>query len=167
MLNPGGRACTVTDSEWIIRHRTPLAAYFPETVTVDLERYPRSDQLYQAMRAAGLLELAEHQVESPFQLTDAQAYRDKAFSSLHLISEEAFERGLQRMERDLEAGPILGISRYVLLWGAKARRELPRGHVSVLAHALVLVIDALAGILNLAAYGLDEEHDIPYNVHVA
>ena len=119
VLKPGGRACTVTDSEWIIRHREPLAAYFPETVTVDLERYPRSDQLYQAMRAAGLAELAEHQVEFPYQLTDAQAYRDKAFSSLHLIREEAWRSGLERMEEDLRSGPIPCVSRYALIWGTK------------------------------------------------
>lgn len=29
ILKPGGRICTVTDSEWIIRHRQPLSAYFP------------------------------------------------------------------------------------------------------------------------------------------
>ena len=119
VLKRGGRACTVTDSEWIIRHRTPLAAYFPETVDVDLERYPRSDQLYRDMRAAGLAELAEHQVELPYQLTDARAYRDKAFSSLHLIPEEAWRRGLERMEEDLRSGPIPCVSRYALIWGTK------------------------------------------------
>jgi len=119
VLKRGGRVCTVTDSEWIIRHRTPLAAYFPETVAVDLERYPRSDQLYQAMRAAGLAEFAEHQVEFPYQLTDAQVYRDKAFSSLHLIREEAWRCGLERMEEDLRSGPIPCMSRYVLVWGTK------------------------------------------------
>ena len=119
VLKPGGRVCTVTDSDWSIRHRTPLAAYFPETVEVDLERYPRSDELYQAMRAAGLAELAEHQVEFPYQLTDAQAYRDKAFSSLHLIREEAWRCGLERMEEDLRSGPIPCMSRYVLIWGTR------------------------------------------------
>jgi ubiquinone/menaquinone biosynthesis C-methylase UbiE len=119
VLKPGGRVCTVTDSEWIIRHRTPLAAYFPETVDVDLARYPSSDQLCEAMWAAGLVEQAEHLVEFPYQLTDAQAYRDRAFSSLHLIAEEAWRCGLERMEEDLRAGPVPCVSRYVLLWGTK------------------------------------------------
>ena len=68
-------------------------------------------------QAAGLLELAEHQVEFPFQLTDAQAYRDKAFSSLHLIREEAWRRGLERMEEDLRSGPLPCMSRHALIWG--------------------------------------------------
>ena len=30
VLKRGKKLCTVTDSEWIIRHRQPLAVYFPE-----------------------------------------------------------------------------------------------------------------------------------------
>jgi ubiquinone/menaquinone biosynthesis C-methylase UbiE len=40
VLRLGGKVCTVTDSEWVIRNRQPLAVYFPETVPVDLARYP-------------------------------------------------------------------------------------------------------------------------------
>ena len=40
-LRPGGRVCTVTDSEEIIRRREILAGYFPETVEPELARYPR------------------------------------------------------------------------------------------------------------------------------
>jgi hypothetical protein len=64
-------------------------------------------------------------VEFPYLLTDIQAYHDKAFSSLHLIAEEAFERGIERLERDLGTGPIPCVSRYLLLWGTK---QLPYGH---------------------------------------
>jgi hypothetical protein len=38
---------------------------------------------------------------------------------LHLISEEAYRDGLERMERDLEVGPIHAVARQVLVWGAK------------------------------------------------
>jgi ubiquinone/menaquinone biosynthesis C-methylase UbiE len=119
VLKPGGYVCTVTDSEWIIRHREPLAAYFPESVAVDLARYPRLSELRALMGDAGFAELSEHTVEFPYELRDAQAYRDRAFSSLLLIGEEAWKRGLARMERDLRAGPIACVSRYVLLWGTR------------------------------------------------
>ena len=119
VLKPGGRVCTVTDSEWIIRHRQPLAVYFPETVDVDLKRYPRLADLRAAMRGVGLERIVEHQVELAYELTDAQAYRDKAFSSLHLIPEDAWGRGLERLERDLRSAPIPCVSRYVLLWGSR------------------------------------------------
>jgi ubiquinone/menaquinone biosynthesis C-methylase UbiE len=119
VLKSGGRVCTVTDSEWIIRHREPLAVYFPETVEVDLRRYPRLTALRAFMQDAGLRDLEEELVEFPYEVADSSPYADRTFSSLHLISEEALERGLERMERDLRTGPIPGVSRYVLLWGRK------------------------------------------------
>lgn len=118
VLKPGGRVCTVTDSEWIIRHRKPLAVYFPETVEVDLRRYPRLADLRAAMLAVGLEGIVEHQAEVSYELTDAQAYRNKAFSSLHLIPDDAWKRGLERLESDLRSGPVRCVSRYVLLWGS-------------------------------------------------
>jgi ubiquinone/menaquinone biosynthesis C-methylase UbiE len=117
VLGPGGRICTVTDSEWIIRHRQPLAAYFPETVEVELARYPRVPEILAMMRAAGFRETSESLAEFPYQLADAGPYRDRAFSSLHLIPPEAYARGLERMEADLRRGPIPCVSRYVLIWG--------------------------------------------------
>lgn len=119
VLKAGGRLCTATDSEWIIRNRQPLAVYFPESVPVELERYPRIAQLRGLMEGVGFGELSEGMVEFPYQLDEIQAYRDKAFSSLHLISGEAFQRGIERMEQDLRAGPIPCVSRYTLLWGRK------------------------------------------------
>jgi SAM-dependent methyltransferase len=119
VLKPGGRICTVTDSEWIIRHREPLALYFPETVEADLARYPELSDLRAAMERAGFEQIWEHTVEFRYMLRDAQAYRDRAFSSLHLIGEEAWRRGLQRLQRDLTSGPIPCCSRYVLVRALK------------------------------------------------
>ena len=118
-LRLGGKTCTVTDSAWIIRQRQPLAVYFPETVEAELQRYPRLAQLRELMGRAGFDQVVETAVEFPYQLTDSQAYRDKAFSALHLISESAFQRGMERLEEDLRAGPIPCVSRYTLLWGEK------------------------------------------------
>jgi SAM-dependent methyltransferase len=117
VLEPGGRVCTATDSEWIIRNREPLAVYFPETVDVDLRRYPRLTVLRALIQGAGLRHIEEELVEFAYEVVDPSPYADQAFSSLHLISEEAFQRGLQCMRRDLRVGPIAGVSRYVLLWG--------------------------------------------------
>lgn len=119
VLREGGRLCTVTDSEEIIRHRQPLSVYFPETTEVDLQRYPPMAQLEDLLTQARFVELREEVVEHTYTLRDIQAYRDRAFSSLHLISPEAFEQGMRRMERRLKLGPIQGVSRYCLLWGTK------------------------------------------------
>ena len=119
VLKAGGLVCSVTDSEDIIRRRQPLANYFPETVEPEIQRYPRIPDLRRMMSEAGFEGIAEERVELQKVLQDAQAYRDKAFSSLHLIPQEAFERGIRRLEKDLASGPIQVTSRYLLLWGAK------------------------------------------------
>jgi ubiquinone/menaquinone biosynthesis C-methylase UbiE len=119
VLKTGGLFCTVTDSEDIIRRRQPLATYFPETVDVELKRYPPIPDLERMLTAVGFLALTSESVEYEMATQDIQTYRDKAFSSLHLIPQEAFERGIHRMETDLLSGPILVVSRYLLLWGEK------------------------------------------------
>ena len=120
LLKPGGLICTATDSEWIIRHREPLATYWPETIAVELKRYPRIEQLERLYRNAGLTDLERQEVEHSMTLTDGQAYRDKAFSALHLIPDSAYTRGLACLEQDLCSGPVPWVSRYTLLWGTRA-----------------------------------------------
>ncbi|MGE5561160.1 MAG: class I SAM-dependent methyltransferase [Chloroflexota bacterium] len=120
VLSPGGVVCTVTDSEWVIRRRRPLTSHFPETVAAELGRYPSADSLKTMMDQAGFSAIAEETVEFAYQLTDIAPYRNKAFSSLHLISEEAFRAGIDRLERDLKSGPIDCRSLYTVIWGTRA-----------------------------------------------
>jgi len=120
VLKPGGLLCTVTDSEEIIRHREPLSTHFPETIAVELGRYPRIDELRRLMGEAGFREPREEVVTFRHALTDLQRYRAKAFSVLHLIPAEAFERGMRRLEAELaERGSVPWSARYLLLWGRK------------------------------------------------
>jgi ubiquinone/menaquinone biosynthesis C-methylase UbiE len=118
-LRAGGRVCTVTDSADIIRRRELLSGYFPETVEVELARYPRIRQLEAWMVAAGLADVQVVTVEEPYEVTNSQPFRDRVYSSLHLISGEAFQAGLERLERDLARGPLRGVSRYACVWGRK------------------------------------------------
>ncbi|MGO9114636.1 MAG: class I SAM-dependent methyltransferase [Thermoguttaceae bacterium] len=122
VLRPGGKVCTVTDSEWVIRHREPLAVYFPETVAVDLARYPRMQDLRTGMQGAGFVEIVETMVEFACKLQDIAPFRAKAFSCLRLISENEFQRGMGRMAQDASNGAIPSVSRYTLVWGAKPSR---------------------------------------------
>lgn len=119
VLKPGGRVCTVTDSEEVIRRRTPLSTYFPDTVEVELRRYPKSAEVVKWMEDAGFGGIREELEEFPYLLDSSQAYRDRAFSSLHLISEESWRRGVEHLERDLLAGPVACVSRYSVFWGRK------------------------------------------------
>ncbi len=117
VLRVNGALCLVTDSPEIIRAREPLSTYFPETVEAELARYPSIVTLGTELRAAGFSDIAEVEVEFRQELADIEPYRAKVFSSLQLISQEAFERGLLRLERDFNSGPISCVSRYVMLWG--------------------------------------------------
>jgi ubiquinone/menaquinone biosynthesis C-methylase UbiE len=119
VLRPGGRVCSVTDSEEIIRQREILSGYFPETVAVELERYPKLAELRAWLAAADLVDFRVVTVEQPYVLESARPFRDRVFSSLHLISEEAWQAGLARLETDLARGPVHGVSRYACVWGEK------------------------------------------------
>ena len=121
VLRREGKICTVTDSEWIIRQRHPLAVYFPETVQVDLDRYPSIAEVRQTMAGSGFKDISEELVEFSYELTDARPYHEKVFSPLQLIPETAFRRGIQRLEMDLRSGPISCVSRYLLIWGSKGQ----------------------------------------------
>jgi ubiquinone/menaquinone biosynthesis C-methylase UbiE len=118
VLRAGGRICTVTESAGMIRQRLH-ALYFPETVAVELGRYPSVTVLRELMEEAGFRQLAEASVEFTSSLTDITAYREKAFSSLHLISPQAFQQGIDQMEQDLRGGPISSMSRHLVLSGTK------------------------------------------------
>ena len=120
ILRPGGQVCTVTDSADIIYRREILSGYFPETVERELARYPRISHLKEWMAEAGLVDPELASVEAPYEITSAQPFRDKAYSSLHLISDSAWRAGVERLEQDLARGPVRGVSRYACLWGRKS-----------------------------------------------
>lgn len=122
VLRANGKLCLVTDSAAIIRSREPLSTYFPETVEVELARYPSIDTLGAELRDAGFSDIFEAEVEIRQELAEIEPYRAKVFSSLRLIPQEAFERGLQRLEQDFHSAPIACVSRYVMLWANNSRK---------------------------------------------
>ncbi len=120
VLKGGGRICTVTDSETIIRQRRPLSEYWPETVAHELRRYPSVDRVQRCLMEAGFADVFTLTVFREYRLRSAELYERKACSSLHLISAEEFERGLARLRNDLAQGPVIANTSYALLWGTKA-----------------------------------------------
>jgi ubiquinone/menaquinone biosynthesis C-methylase UbiE len=120
VLRPGGHLVTVTDSHDTIPRRRPLSSHFPETVSIELRRYPPVPQLLEEMGRAGFVAPRLVEVSRHYNLDDVQAYRDRAFSSLLLIDDEAFRRGISRLEADLAHGPIPCISLYTMIWGTIA-----------------------------------------------
>ena len=117
VLKPNGIICTATDSQRKIRNRKPLAEYWPGTVNIDLKRYPSLTVLRQQMAGAGFIDIKDYEIQEPFEVTDVEPYREKAFSCLHFISEEEYLSGLLRLEADLKAGSVQGMTEFALLWG--------------------------------------------------
>jgi ubiquinone/menaquinone biosynthesis C-methylase UbiE len=110
-LAGGGWCVTATDSEETIRKRVPLSRCFPETIGPELARYPQAGEIPRLLSAAGFRGMSEEVSEFPYDLSDASAFQRKAFSCLRLISEDAFNRGLERLQRELAAGPLRCVSR--------------------------------------------------------
>ena len=115
----GGRVCTVTHSEDMFRNTMVLSKYFPETTEVNLDRYPPVAALHHAMSAAGFGRLREIQIAFPAVVSDSGLFARRAYSPLHEIEDDAFARGLERLEADLAQGPIEGSRQYLLIWGTK------------------------------------------------
>jgi ubiquinone/menaquinone biosynthesis C-methylase UbiE len=118
VLRSRGTIITVTDSHDDIPRRRPLSSHFPETVSIELRRYQPVARLLNEMAIAGFVEPRLVQVSHDYELTSIQSYRDRAFSALHEIEEEAFHRGIARLESELARGPIPCVSLYTVIWGA-------------------------------------------------
>jgi ubiquinone/menaquinone biosynthesis C-methylase UbiE len=119
LLSEKGTICIATDSEEIIRNRAPLSVYWPETIEIELARYPRMKTLETELRDIGFADLRQEEVRAVYQLSDLTPYRAKVFSCLRLLSEETFQRGLERLRKDLTNRPISSVSRYRLLWAKR------------------------------------------------
>ena len=119
VLRPHGSVCTVTCSEDLLRDYFVLGQYFPDTVPINIARYPSISSLRESMTRAGFRDVSEVIVSDFVEITDSSRYADKAYSALHRISEDAFRRGLANLKRDLATGPIRGVRRSLALWGKK------------------------------------------------
>ncbi len=118
LLHPGGLVLTVTDSSDDIRQRT-LTEYFPETCPNELQRYPSIERIRQAMQQAGFARtwLSHSRRDFPIDAERLERFRNKAYSSLRLIPEPAFQHGLARLSADVAAGTAQGRELYTLVWG--------------------------------------------------
>ena len=119
VLEPGARYCIATDSAGDIGHRVPLSTHFPETIPHERRRYPPLELIAEELRGAGFEQVTFEPVTYEYDLTDITAYREKAFSSLRLITDDEFSAGISRLEADLERGPIAAQSIYTLIWAKR------------------------------------------------
>jgi ubiquinone/menaquinone biosynthesis C-methylase UbiE len=100
VLRPKGVLIIVTDSEDNIKRRSGIK-YFPEKLDVELDRYPKIEELNSFAKNSGFDLISSELVESYSDIDDEMVSKigRKHSSSSRLISEEAFQRGLERVRQ--------------------------------------------------------------------
>ena len=117
---PGAMVLTVTDSEEDLRRRTQCQ-YFPETLEIELKRYPAISTICSVLLETGWTEVERTHTERTFPIKQStlQGFRNKARSSLRLLPQANFEAGMARLEKDFSAGTVLMSELYTYVWARK------------------------------------------------
>jgi len=120
VLRPGGMVVTVTDSEEDIAGRT-ITRFFPETVPHELARYHPVRRLAAAMGRAGFGPTGTDHTSYETEMVEAsvERFRQRAYSSLRLIADEEYRRGLAKLEAAWAAGPCQIVELYTYCWGVR------------------------------------------------
>ncbi|MFX0107981.1 MAG: class I SAM-dependent methyltransferase [Candidatus Hodarchaeota archaeon] len=122
VLSSEGLACIVTQSHKQIEQRM-TSRFFPATVTIDQARYPDTPEIEDIMSQAGFQKTWCFEYRLAAELLGEEYLKTvsrKGYSMLHKISEEEFQRGLQKLREALEQGEKLDYSAgYSFVWGLK------------------------------------------------
>jgi SAM-dependent methyltransferase len=115
IARPGSSLLVATDSGEDILGRS-LAKLFPETVALNLARYPTIDELVRLARAGGLVLIDVRGASGELEFDDRfiATIEQRGISELRLISEDAYTRGLDRV-RDARARGEKWLSRTTVL----------------------------------------------------
>lgn len=121
MLKQNGIMIIVTDSEDNIRRRSGTK-FFPEKLNVELDRYPKIEELNAYAHNNGLNRLSMELAEGYMELDDKHISKieRKHSSSSRLISEEAFQRGLKRVKQAKLRGEKWFSTYTILIYKKKA-----------------------------------------------
>lgn len=110
VLRKEGMVFVFTDTHEKIRNERLTSKYFPETINVELERYQPTDEIIAIMKECGFKNARLERLKSKEQFEIGEylikAAEVKGFSMFHLISDDAIERGIQRIREDMKKGPI-------------------------------------------------------------
>ncbi len=119
LLHPGGRLATLTHNHAMWRESNTLTRFFPETLAPMLAQYPDEDVLRGLLADAGFRNIETEVLTTPYVIDSVQPYEDKAFSALHLISEEVLNAGIERARQALTNGPITVDGKYLAIWARR------------------------------------------------
>jgi SAM-dependent methyltransferase len=98
VLRRGGFLCVISDSTEDIYARS-LARLFPETIAINLERYPRVEDLCRRAEGCGFALSSRVTIRGTIDLDDrlVRALESRAMSELRLISENQHQAGMARV----------------------------------------------------------------------
>ena len=115
VLQPGSRLVFVTDSEETFRQRS-LTKFFPEILSIELQRYPSLPSLQQHASAVALQLLARERAEGWIPLSDEFVTKlaAKCSSAMRLLAPEYHAAGMARV-REAQARGEQWRSCYTLL----------------------------------------------------
>jgi ubiquinone/menaquinone biosynthesis C-methylase UbiE len=108
ILRPGGRLMSVGLDPHRGQDRWHVYDYFPESLTIDRQRYPSSDALREWMAVAGFADCTTQEVEHwssriPAREALAQGRLEKAATSqLSVLTDKEYEQGIRRLRDDIE-----------------------------------------------------------------
>jgi ubiquinone/menaquinone biosynthesis C-methylase UbiE len=110
--------------------RFHLAPYFPSLVEIDRARFPDPDLVVRELRQAGVGEVSERAVHRHVSLEPADVLarvRGRYISTLHLLAEDEYQSGLERLERDLagRTSPVEAELVWSLTVGVRSRADRP------------------------------------------
>lgn len=123
VVKPGGKVCIVTQSHKQIESR-PIVQFFPGTAAADKGRYPDIKEIIETSQNAAFHFMKTVIVEAGKEIELDQRFLElvqkKGYSMLHLISEEEYQTGLQKLEAALQQGNITSQSAGgTLVWFSK------------------------------------------------
>ena len=120
VLNENGIVLTVTDSEEDLKNRT-ITKYFPESLEIEKKRYPGINKIIENMKNNGFKDIEITHTEREYPMTEEvfRKFKNKAFSSVRLLSEESFKEGIKRIEEDMEKNECFVKKLYTYIWGIR------------------------------------------------
>jgi hypothetical protein len=96
--------------------------YFPASIELDNERFPTITELYKLLESNGFKITVNISIEvKKFKYTDIiEEVKNKDMSQLQIISEEEYEKGINKMEEDSKIHEyIIGDVAFTEIYGEK------------------------------------------------
>lgn len=109
VLKDGGKVCISTQSHKQIELRL-MSEFFPGTATADKKRYPDIDAIIKAAESNGIVFVREQVIGEGDEIELGESFLDliekKGYSMFHLISEEEYIAGCEKVKSQMQNGPI-------------------------------------------------------------